>query len=227
VYGWHALAGVLLAANWLGYVWGVHQGRVIECSLGYFINPLVSILLGVVVLRERLRPAQWVAIALAAVAVCSMAIANGQVPWLALMLAFSFGSYGLVRKMSGLESAQGLFVETAILAPLALAGLVWWELRGLGHFLHHHHIQSLLLIATGIVTTIPLLLFGKATRLLPLSTVGFLQYLTPTVQFAIGLWVFGETVSLSRWLGFSLVWLALALFATESLWHASRKSLRA
>lgn len=220
--GRHLVSAILILVNWLVYVWGIGAGRVVECSLGYFVNPLVSVLLGVVILKERLRPLQWGALVLVGAAVVWLSVAYGAFPWIALSLALSFGAYGLARKTSGVASAPGLFLETALLFPVAVAGLLWAERSGIGHFALAAPGTALILVLTGIVTTIPLLLFAGAARRIPLSLVGFIQYLTPTLQFLIGVFVFREDFPPARLVGFSLVWAGLGLLALEATWKRAR-----
>ena len=215
----YLLASVLLSINWLVYVWSVNSGQIIEASLGYFINPLVSVMLGVVFLHEHLRRLQWFAIGLAALGVLYLTFMHGQVPWIALSLAFSFGLYGLIKKKSPLEAVQGLTLETALLFLPALGYLLWLEAQGSGHFPHGGALQSVLLIGAGLVTTLPLLLFAQATRQVPLSVIGMLQYITPIMQLLIGLWFFHEPFGLEKALGYALVWLALLLFMLVGLLH--------
>lgn len=222
----HFLSSILIATNWLVYVWGVGAGRVVECSLGYFINPLVSVLLGVVVLGERLRRLQWAALALVVAAVVWLGFAYGAVPWLSLALALSFGGYGLARKTSRLASAPGLLVETGLLFPLALAWLAWGPSSAGGSWFGATPTTQVLLALTGVVTTIPLLLFASAARRIPLSVVGFVQYLTPTLQFLLGVLYFREDFPPSRLVGFALVWAGLGLLAIESLRHGNQQRKR-
>lgn len=212
----YALAGVLLTINWLVYVWGVNSGFIVETSLGYFINPLISVLLGVLFLRERLRLAQWIPIGLAAAGVLYLTMTYGRLPWIALSLAFSFGIYGLVKKLAPLGSLYGLTLETALVFPAALIYLVFVESTGTGSFLHHGLLMDILLIGTGVVTSIPLLMFASAARQIPLTMVGVLQYIAPTIQFLIGVFLYHEPFDQSRLLGFSLVWLALIIFWVEN-----------
>lgn len=214
--GIYSIAAVLLSVNWLIYVWGVNAGFIVETSLGYFINPLISVLLGVVFLRERLRPAQWVPIALAGAGVVYLTLTYGRLPWIALSLAFSFGIYGFVKKLAPLGSLHGLTLETAIVFPLALIYLVIVEIAGTGAFLHQGALTDILLIGTGVVTSIPLLLFASAARQIPLTMVGILQYLAPTLQFLIGVFVYHELFDRTRLIGFSLVWIALVIFWVEN-----------
>lgn len=215
--GIYAIAGVLLSINWLIYVWGVNAGFIIETSLGYFINPLLSVLFGVVFLRERLRPVQWVPVALAAIGVAYLTITYGRPPWIALSLAVSFGLYGLVKKLSPLGSVYGLTLETGIVFPLALVYLVIVQGSGAGAFLHEGVSTDLLLIGAGIVTTIPLLMFASAAKQIPLNMIGVLQYLAPTIQFLIGVLIYKETFDHDRLIGFSIVWLALIIFWVENI----------
>lgn len=216
VIGIYTVAGVVLTINWLIYVWGVNAGFIVETSLGYFINPLISVLLGVLFLRERLRPMQWVAVALAASGVLYLTITYGRLPWIALSLAVSFGIYGFVKKLAPLGSLYGLTLETALVFPMALVYLLFMESTGTGAFLHHGALIDILLIGTGVVTSIPLLMFASAARQIPLTMVGLLQYIAPTLQFLIGVFLYHEPFDQSRLIGFSLVWLALILFWVEN-----------
>lgn len=214
--GIYSIAAVLLSVNWLVYVWGVNAGFIVETSLGYFINPLLSVLLGVVFLRERLRPAQWIPVALAAAGVIYLTLAYGRLPWIALSLAFTFGFYGFVKKLAPLGSLYGLTLETGIVFPVALIYLVVVEFSRAGAFLHEGALIDLLLIGAGLVTTIPLLMFASAARQIPLTVVGILQYIAPTLQFSIGVLIYHEPFDQSRLIGFGLVWLALIIFWLES-----------
>jgi len=216
VIGIYAIAGVLLTINWLIYVWGVNSGFIVETSLGYFINPLISVVLGVVFLKERLRPVQWIPVGLAAVGVGYLTITYGRLPWIALSLAFSFGIYGLVKKLAPLGSLYGLTLETALVFPVALIYLVGVDLAGSGSFLHQEVLTNILLIGTGVVTSIPLLMFASAARQIPLTMIGILQYIAPTIQFLIGVFLYHEPFDQSRLIGFSLVWLALIIFWVEN-----------
>ena len=213
----HLLTSVLIAANWSIYVWGVNAGRVLECSLGYFLNPLVSIALGVLVLRERLRIGQWIGVGLAAAGVLVLAIRGGSFPWLALSLAFSFGVYGLLKKRAPLGSVEGLFLETLLLAPAAVLWIAWCERSGAGPMANATGAEWILVFGTGIVTTVPLLLFGASARRIPLSWVGFIQYITPSIQFLIGVFVFLEPFGPARIQGFALVWAGLAVVLLDGL----------
>lgn len=220
-----AIAAVLVATNWIVYVYGVLTGHVLDAALGYFINPLVTVLLAVLVLKERLRPAQWVALGIGASAVIVLTIGVGRLPWIALSVAVSFGLYGLVKNRVGrdVEALPGLAVETTLLAPLALGYLVFLGVTGAGTFTTEGTGHALLLAASGIVTALPLLLFSAAARRLPLSLVGMLQYLAPVLQFLVGLLVFHEAMPPARWAGFSLVWLALIVLSVDAL-RAMRSS---
>ena len=213
------VAAVVVAINWCAYIWGVNHHRVVETSLGYYINPLVTVLMGVVVLGERLRPWQWVAMGLATVAVLGLTVEYGALPWVALVLAFSFGTYGLAKKTAGVEAVESLTFETMVLAPLAVGWLlVLWN-RGDAHFGTEGAGHTLLLLGTGVVTAIPLLCFGAAAIRVPMATLGLLQYLAPTIQFVLGITLLGEEMSPMRWLGFGLVWVALVVFTWEALLH--------
>jgi chloramphenicol-sensitive protein RarD len=219
-------AAVFIAGNWLMFVYGVNSGHVVETSLGYFINPLVSVLLGVVVFRERLRRLQWVAVGIAAVAVAVLTVDYGRPPWIALILAATFGLYGLMKKLVRVEAAPGLFVETAIVFLPALAVLAVLEGGHGAAFGHQGTGNVLLLVSSGVATAVPLLLFAAATRRVPLSTVGLLQYVTPLMQLAIGVFVLDEPMPPARLAGFAVVWLALAVFTADSL-HTAHGNRRA
>jgi len=214
IYG--AAAGVL-TVNWTTYVWGVNAGYVVETSLGYFINPLVSVLLGVLFFRERLRPGQWAAIGLAVAGVAYLTIRHGSLPWIALVLAFSFGTYGLIKKRAPLGALEGLSLELFILFVPALLYLIYLEAEGVGTF-GHAGLSSILLVLGGIVTATPLLMFAGAARRIPLSMVGILQYIAPTLQFSIGVWVYGEEFSTVRLTGFCFIWAALVVYTLEGLY---------
>ena len=212
----YSIAAVLLSMNWLVYVWGVNAGFIVETSLGYFINPLVSVLLGVLLLGERLRPVQWVPVGLAAAGVIYLTVAYGRLPWIALSLAFSFGIYGLVKKVAPLGSLYGLTLETALVFPVALLYLLYVGVTREGSFLHEGALTDLLLIGTGAVTSIPLLMFASAARQIPLTMIGVLQYIAPTIQFLIGVFLYHEPFDQSRLIGFGLVWMALLIFWVEN-----------
>jgi len=214
------LIAILIGVNWLVYVWAVNAGFIVEASLGYFINPLVSVTLGVVFLKERLRPWQWVPVGLAALGVIYLTLQLGALPWISLTLAFTFGIYGLLKKVTPLGPIQGMTLETGILFPVALGWLIFTQVRGDGAFMHTGLLPDLLMVGAGVVTTVPLLMFAAAAQAIPLSMIGILQYLAPTGQFLIGVLVFGESLSTQKLLGFSLVWLGLIIFAVEGWVHS-------
>ncbi|WP_051441713.1 EamA family transporter RarD [Arthrobacter sp. H14] len=219
VLGTLTVAALLIATNWLTYVYGVTSGHAIETSLGYFINPLVSVLIGVIVLKEKLRPLQWAAVAIGGVAVVVLTIAYGNLPIIAFTLALSFGAYGFVKKKVGrrVDAVTSLSVETAVLAPLAGGVMIWLAIAGDSTLGTEGSLHFWLLVASGVITAVPLLLFGAAASRLPLATVGFLQYLTPTMQFILAITVLGERMPLERWIGFGLVWVALIFLSTDML----------
>jgi chloramphenicol-sensitive protein RarD len=220
-------ATVLISINWGVYIWAVNNDHVVEASLGYFINPLVVVLVGTLVLREKLRPLQWTAIGIAALAVAVLVLGYGAVPWVAIALALSWAGYGLVKKLAGVDPIASLTVETAYGTPLALVYLGWLSSQGALVFGHSSGGNTALLMLTGVVTAVPLLLFAGATNRIPLSTVGVLQYLTPCLQFVLGVTVFGESMPAIRWVGFGIVWLALAVFTWDALRHsASQRAVR-
>jgi len=215
---WHALSGVLLTVNWLVYVWGVNHGHVLETSLGYFLVPLVNVALGRLVLHERLRPAQWAAIASAAFGVALLLLRVGRLPWIALTLAATFGAYGLLRKKSPLGPLTGLGLETLLLTPFAVAFLLWQHHTGAGALGRVSLPEHLLLVSVGVVTAVPLLLFAYGARRIRLATLGLLQYIAPTVQFTLGVWVFHEALSPERVAAFAFIWCGLALYTADNLW---------
>jgi chloramphenicol-sensitive protein RarD len=215
-------AAVLIGVNWGVYIWGVNHHHVVETSLGYFINPLVSVALGVLVLRERLRRAQWAAVAVATAGVVVLTAAAGHPPWIALSLALSFGTYGLVKRVVDVAAVEGLVVETAVLAPVAFVYLVVLGEQGHGNFTRHGAAHALLLASAGLVTAAPLLAFAGAAPRVPLNRLGLVFYLTPTIQFLLGVFVRHESVSGVRLVGFALVWAALAVF-TLDLWRNDRR----
>lgn len=221
-----ATSALLLGANWTLYVWAVNSGRVLDASLGYFINPLVNVLLGVLVLHERPRPLQWAAVALAALGVLWLALGVGHVPWISLVLAVSFGLYGLLRKTATLGAVEGLALETLLLAPLAFGGIVWLAMQGSGHFGQPPLVDNLLLLAAGPLTAVPLLLFASAARRVSLATLGLMQYISPSIQFFLGVFLYHEPFSTGRGIGFLLIWAALALYSAES-WRVLRRSRQA
>jgi chloramphenicol-sensitive protein RarD len=222
-------AAAVIAVNWGVYIWAVNNDRVVEASLGYFINPLVTIALGVLLLKERLRPVQWAAVGIGLVAVLVLAIGYGRPPWISLVLAFSFGTYGLIKKKVNLGGLESLAAETAIQFLPAAGYLLWLASQGDSTFTSEGPGHAALLAATGIVTALPLVCFGAAAIRVPLSTIGLLQYLAPVFQFLIGVLYFAEAMPPERWAGFALVWLALSLLTWDALRTARRtaRSLRA
>ncbi len=212
-----AVASVLITVNWGTYIYGVNSHHVVETSLGYFINPLVSVLIGVVVLGERLRPLQWAAIGLAGAAVLALTVEYGRPPWIALTLAFSFGTYGLMKKKANAGAVESLVVETVLISPIAIGYLVFLTATGASTFATAGTGHLLLVMGTGAVTVVPLLCFGGAATRIPLSTLGLMQYITPTLQFLLGIFFFHEPMPAMRWVGFALIWLALVLYTAETL----------
>jgi chloramphenicol-sensitive protein RarD len=221
-----ALAAVLVSVNWGVYIYGVNSERVVETSLGYFINPLLTVVLAMVFLHERLRRRQGIALAVAALGVLVLTVDYGRVPWIALTLALSFGLYGLVKKRAGVDGTQSLAVETAVIVIPAAAYLFWLGGTGRGTFTSEGAGHTALLVAAGVVTALPLMLFGAAAVRIRLSTLGLLQYMTPTIQFLIGVLLYSEPMPLSRLAGFVLVWIALVVFMLDAL-GASRARVRA
>jgi len=217
-----AVAAVFIAVNWGVYIFAVNADRVVEASLGYFINPLFSILLGVLVLRERLRAGQWVALGVGAAAVVVLSVDYGHLPWIALTLAASFGIYGLVKKRLGAPAAEGLLLESGVLVLPALAYLGWLTARGQSTFGTVSAWHTAMLALSGVLTAVPLLLFAEAANRVPLSGLGILQYLTPTVQLILGVLVFNEPMPPLRLAGFAIVWLALAIFSWDAIRAARR-----
>ena len=221
--GMLATSALLIAANWWLYIWAVNAGHIVENSLGYFINPLVSVLMCVLILRERLNRMQWLAVAIAAVGVVWLTWQAGRLPWIALCLALSFGGYGLIRKLAVVPSVQGLAVESGLLFLPALAFLLWSESRGSGGFGHVALYIDLLLITGGLITALPLVLFAIGARRIPLSMVGILQYLAPTLQLGCGVLLFGEPFTRVQAIGFGCIWMALVLYASDGLWRSRRR----
>lgn len=211
----YTLTAVLLATNWLVYIYGINSGQVVETSLGYFINPLLSVALGVIFLREHLRPMQWLPVGIAGMGVIYLTLQYGALPWIALALAFSFGMYGLIKKIAPLGSVDSLFVETGIIFLPALLYLLFSESQGAGAFAHQGWQITILLMFSGVVTALPLLLFGRAARAIPLSLLGILQYIAPTVQFLLGIFLYQEPFSTTRLVGFAMIWTALLIFSIE------------
>jgi chloramphenicol-sensitive protein RarD len=218
-----AFAAVVISVNWATYIWGVNNGRVIEASLGYFINPLVTVLMGVFILGERLRRLQWVAVAIASLAVVVLTVDYGRVPLVALVLALSFGCYGLAKKQAGVDAVVSLTVETAVVAPIAGLYVAWLVATGASSMGSEGLGHALLFTTTGVVTAIPLLCFGAAAIRVPLVVLGLLQYLAPVIQFALGVLLFHEAMPPGRWAGFGLVWVALVIFTVEAINHRRRQ----
>jgi chloramphenicol-sensitive protein RarD len=215
-------SAALLAVNWLVYVYGVTSGFVVETSLGYFINPLVNVLLGTILLRERLRLTQWVPIGLTALGVAYLTFSLGSPPWIALALAFTFGLYGLVKKVAPLGSLYGLTLETGLLFIPATAYLIYTEITGIAYFGHAGFATTALLMLLGVVTAVPLLLFAKGARQVPMTTLGLLQYIAPTLQFLTGVFIYGEPVTTARLVGFGIIWTALAIYSIEGIRNMRR-----
>ncbi len=215
-------SAILLVINSLTYVWAVQNGHVLDGSLGYFINPLVNVALGFVFLRERPRPVQWVAVALAAAGVLWLTIQTGRLPWVALVLALSFGLYGLVRKTAPLGALEGLGLETLLMAPIAAAALLFWTVQGSSAFAIGDPVTLMWLLLAGPLTAVPLLLFAAGARRLPLTTLGLVQYISPTMQFALGVWLFHEPLAPARMVAFGLIWAALGVYSAEGLWRSRR-----
>ncbi|WP_042428759.1 EamA family transporter RarD [Comamonas granuli] len=223
VLGAFALSALLLSANWLTYVWAVNNGHVVDASLGYFILPLVNVGMGFVFLRERPRPGQWLAVAVAACGVLWLTLQAGHVPWIALALALTFGFYGLLRKVAVLGALEGLTLETVLLAPLALAVLGYGAWQGQGAFVHGDGATLGWLLLGGPITAVPLLMFAAGARRIPLATMGILQYISPSMQLALGILWFGEPFAPQRMLGFGLIWAALLVYTLEG-WSQMRKA---
>ncbi|GAB2939074.1 EamA family transporter RarD [Nonomuraea fastidiosa] len=219
------LAAIFVTVNWGTYIYAVNSGHVVESALGYFINPLVNVLFGVALLRERLRPLQWAAVGFGALAVLVLTVDYGRPPWVALTLAFSFGVYGLVKKRANVEATESLAVETLVLLLPALGYLTWLQVTGTATFGHEGLGHALLLVTAGLITAVPLICFGAAAIRVPLSTIGLLQYIAPILQFACGVLIAKEVMPPSRWIGFSIVWLALAIFTYDSI-RAARQTAR-
>ena len=224
VLGAFAVSAVMIAANWITYIWSVQHGHVVDASLGYFINPLINVLLGTTLLHERLRRAQWAALALAGLGVVWLTVQAGQPPWIALLLAVTFAAYGLLRKVAALGPLEGLALETMLLVPVAIVALAVWAQRGTATFPAAGLVTDLWLIGLGPLTAVPLLLFTAGARRLSLTTLGLLQYLGPSIQFVLGVTVFGETVVASRLAGFGCIWAALAIYTLDGARHSGRSA---
>jgi chloramphenicol-sensitive protein RarD len=218
-------SALLLTANWFIYIWSVNNGHVIDASLGYFINPLINVLLGLLVLKEKLRRGQWIAMAVAASGVAWLTWQAGELPWIALILGITFGGYGLLRKTAALAALEGLSLETMMLFPLALVYVLWLSWHGHNAFLNTPHDSTRwLLAAAGPITAIPLLLFAAGARKIPMAVLGLIQYLSPTMQALLGVWVFHEAFPPARLAGFLVIWTALILYVLEGLWVSRRNS---
>ena len=213
-----ALTATLITINWLAFVWAVNQQRVVDVSLGYYINPLVNVLLGIVVLSERLNRMQWVAVVLAAAGVAYLTLATGHIPWVALTVAISFALYGVIRKTAGIDALPGLAIELSLLAPFAIGYLIWCELHGVAALGHSGTGVDALLVASAFVTAIPLFLFAYGARQIPYSTIGVIQYIAPSLQLACAVLFFGEPFDHGHAVGFALIWLGLLLYAADGLY---------
>jgi len=207
-------ATFLISINWIVYIWANNNGHLVEASLGYYINPIIIIAIGIILLKEKMRKLQWASVSIAALGVLVLTIDYGRLPWVALALAMSWGTYGFIKKQLGLGALEGLGIETAISAPFYLAYLTWIGSHGTGHFGHGVGL-TLLLIGSGVITAVPLLLFNGAGNRLPYTIIGLLQFITPTLQFSIGVWVRHEAMPTARWAGFLIIWAALVLLATD------------
>ncbi len=209
-----------IAVNWLGFAWAVNHHHVLEVSLAYFIGPLLNIMLGIFVLSERLDRTQWVAVAFAAAGVAYLTFIAGQAPWIALMVGSSFALYGLIRKTVSVDALPGLAIETILLTPFAAGYLIWAETAGIGVLGHSSALVTTLLLAGGVVTSVPLVLFAYGARLVPYSTIGILQFIAPTMQLVCGLVVFGESIGPERMAGFVLIWSGLLIYVANALWKS-------
>lgn len=215
-------SAAIISVNWGVFIWSIDVGRLLDASLGYYINPLVSVVLGVVFLGERMRRVQWVALALAAAGVAYAVLAAGTFPWVALTLAFTFGAYGLIRKVAAVSPLTGLFVETTLIAPVALGYVGWLTETGVGHFGVSGGVTTALLVAAGVVTATPLLLFVAGAKRIKLSTVGLLQYLVPSMHFGLAILAFGEPLTADKLVVFAFIWCALAIYSSDAIRHSQR-----
>ena len=222
VLGIYSIAALLIGMNWLIYVWAVNADYIVETSLGYYINPLLSVLLGVIFLRERLRPMQWLPVILATIGVAYLTVIYGRPPWIAFSLALTFGLYGLVKKLAPLGSLHGLTLETGVLLIPAFIYLLFMAKTGQGAFLNDGARTDIFLVGAGVVTAVPLLMFASAAKRIPLVMIGLMQFIAPTIQFSIGVFVYNEPFSHNQLIGFSIVWLALIIFWLEG-YFANRK----
>ena len=218
------LAGsaILVSVNWLAFVWAINNGQTVEVSLGYYINPLLNVVLGILVLNERLNRVQWIVVAIATAGVAYLTLMTGKVPWVALTVASSFGVYGLIRKVAKVEALPGLAIEMLLLAPFAVGYLIWCEVQGIGTFGHAGPMVETLLVLSCVVTATPLALFAYGARLLPYSTVGILQYIAPSLQLLCAVFVFGEPFQHARAVGFVLIWVALVIYAIDGIVRSRR-----
>ena len=219
-------SGLLLGANWLTYIWAVNAGFVVETSLGYFVNPLVNVVMGVLFFRERLRVGQWTAVFIAFVGVLFLTLGYGQLPWIALTLALTFSFYGVMSKKAPLNSLEGLSLETAVLFPFAFGYLLYLQVSGQAMFAHAGWVTTLLLVLAGAVTAVPLLLFAAGARRIHFSTVGLLQYIAPTMQFSLGVFLYHEPFTTQRLIGFSVIWLALLLYSVDGVRNGRKLRLQ-
>ena len=214
-----------IAVNWIGFAWAVNNGHVLEVSLAYFIGPLINVMLGIFVLNERLNRAQWLAVAFAAAGVAFLTFVAGRTPWIALMVGSSFAFYGLIRKTVSIDALPGLAIEAILLTPFAAAYLVWCQVQGIASFGHSGSLVDGLLLAGGVITSVPLVLFAFGARQVPYSTIGVLQFIAPTLQLLCGLVVFGESLEAARAPGFVLIWVGLLIYMGNALWQARRHRL--
>lgn len=220
-----AVSALLLSINWSVYVWAVQNAHVVDASLGYFILPLVNVAMGFVFLGERPRRGQWLAVAVAAAGVLWLTLQAGRLPWVALVLASTFGIYGLLRKLAKLGALEGLTLETLLLSPMAVGVLGWWAWHGQGALVQGDPSTMGWLLLAGPLTAIPLLLFAAGARRIPMATLGILQYIAPSIQMLLGVWLYGEAFDPARAIGFYLIWAALLLYSVDSVWHAHRQRL--
>ncbi len=220
------VSALLLSVNWSVYVWAVQNAHVLDASLGYFILPLVNVAMGFAFLNERPRPWQWLAVAIAGTGVLWLTVQAGRLPWIALLLAITFGIYGLLRKVAKLGALEGLTLETLLLAPMAVGLLAWWTWHGQGALAQGRPSTLGWLLLAGPLTAIPLLLFAAGARRIPLATLGILQYISPSMQMLLGVWLYAEPFESARAVGFGLIWIALVLYSADGLWHGRRQLLK-
>ena len=218
-----AASALLLSVNWSVYVWAVQNAHMVDASLGYFILPLVNVALGFAFLNERPRPGQWLAVAVAAAGVLWLTVQAGRLPWVALVLAITFGIYGLLRKLAKLGALEGLTLETLLLSPMAVGMLAWWAWHGQGALVQGDPATLGWLLLAGPLTAIPLLLFAAGARRIPMATLGILQYISPSLQMLLGVWLYGEAFEPARAIGFYLIWAALVLYSADSIWNARKQ----